>query len=70
MSELEKHLTNGANGQVADHPLLRLLAEREKSSDVEEVRLEVRRPRDALGFQLAEIYLDFIGKDDREIEYQ
>jgi hypothetical protein len=67
MSQLQEYFSGGKKVD-SDHPLVRLLESRRAKGD--EARLEIRRPRAALGFEPAMMYLHFLNGDGEVEDYK
>lgn len=69
MSELQSYFAQ-EDAQKADYPLLGLLTAYQGKPEFGHASLEIRRPRGVLGFEPAELYLHFYGKDGLEMNCQ
>jgi hypothetical protein len=68
MSVLEGYFRQKAD-ETYDHPLLRIVDEAAKHSEVKRVAVEVLRPRDALGFKSPKLYLHLLGEAGQEVQH-
>jgi hypothetical protein len=57
----------GASPDASSHPKLRFWKQRKAQADVNEVRCEVRRPRDLIGYKPAKLYVHFFAPGGSEL---
>lgn len=57
----------GAGPDSSSHPKLRFWKQRKAQSDVGDMRCEVLRPRELLGYKPAKLYVHFYAPDSREL---
>lgn len=69
MSELDNYFEVDKRERDS-HPLIRLLDVRQKSSEFGVAKVEVIRPRAALGFEPARLSLQFFNKQDEVYDYK
>jgi hypothetical protein len=57
----------GAGADASSHPKLRFWLQRKAQPDINDVRCEVRRPRDVLGYKPAKLYVHFYAQGGNEL---
>lgn len=57
----------GAGPDASSHPKLRFWKQEKARADVADVRCEVRRPPDVLGYKPAKLYVHFYARDSQEL---